>query len=182
MTHRHENRGGARRAGAANASDTVTPVERPVVLDTAYRAMYQLLGLVQSELECRNAPACRYDVIVSQTATQRGAPLKGPDGSQGRVWIREELESPTTITPCPQVMIDIEVGIVRCHTTVAPDEKSLPDEDTYAAETLLVYQDKQSVMAAASAMSPKPWLVGWRPYGPQGDAIGSITTLRVRRP
>ena len=154
---------------------------RPIRQGTTYQVLHRLIDAIQAELECREAPACRYDVIVSQTPTQRGADLRG-NGSQGRVWVRAVQESSPAGQPCPPwLWADIEVGIVRCHQTVASDEVSLPGEDVYAAEVLQVEQDRQAVAAAARTVRPKLWVTSWRPYGPQSSAIGSLTEFRFRR-
>lgn len=147
-----------------------------------YRVLYQLLEAIRTELECREAPACRYDVIVSQSPTQRGADLRGPGGSQGRVWVRAVAESSPASQMCPTwLWVDIEVGVLRCHQTVASDDRSLPTEDVYTAEVLRAEQDRQAVTAAAHTVKPRLSITGWRPYGPQSHAVGSLTEFRFRR-
>lgn len=149
---------------------------------TAYQVMHQLIEAIQRELECRCAPACRYDVIASETGTQRGADLRGP-GSQGRVWVRTIAETSPTGEDCPPWMwVDLDVGVLRCHQPVAADDRSLPDVEVYEAELLRVEEDRQAVAAAAATIRrPRLSITAWRPYGPQSVAIGGITTLRFRR-
>lgn len=147
-----------------------------------YQTMQRLLDAIRGEMECREMPACRYDVIVSQSPTQRGANLSGGD-SQGRVWIRTVQETSPTDTLCPPWMwVDVEVGVLRCHTTVASDDKSLPDESVYQEEAMRAERDRQAVVAAVrSIRRPKLSITSWRPYGPQSYAVGGITTIRFRR-
>lgn len=148
-----------------------------------YRAAYRLLDAIRRELECRDAPACQYDVIASQSDTQRGADLRGP-GTQGRVWVRiVEESSPTLDYQCPPwLQVELEAAVLRCHQAVAGDDQSLPGEEVYAAEMLRVEIDRQAVAAAAATVRrPRLTLTGWRPYGPQSVAIGGITTFRLRR-
>lgn len=163
--------------------DSVTVQTVMMRQGATYRAMQRLLEAIRAEMECREAPACRYDVIVSQSPTQRGADLRGGD-SQGRVWIRTVQETSPTGTLCPPWMwVDIEVGVLRCHTPVDTDDRSLPSEEAYAAEALLIERDRQAVAAAARSLGrPKMSVTSWRPYGPQSYAVGGITTFRFRRP
>lgn len=161
---------------------TDTPVVTQLHQGATYRVLYQLVDAIRSELECREAPACRYDVIVSQTPTQRGADLRGPNGSQGRVWVRTVAESSPAGQLCPTFLwVDVEVGILRCHTTVATDDVSLPGTEVYDAEVLRAERDRQAVAAAARTVKPRLSITGWRPYGPQSSAVGSLTEFRFRR-
>ena len=156
--------------------------DRPIHQSAAYRVLYQLIDAIRAELECQEAPACRYDVIVSQSPTQRGADLRGPGGSQGRVWVRAVTESSPAGQLCPAwLWVDVEVGVLRCHTTVAADDMSLPATEVYDAEALRVEQDRQAVAAAARTVRPRLSVTGWRPYGPQSTAVGSLTEFRFRR-
>ena len=148
-----------------------------------YTIMRRVLDAIRTELECRGAPACRYDMITSQSATQRGADLRGPGGSQGRVWVRLVQETaPNLGAACPTWMwADLEVGVLRCHTTVAADERSLPDSGVYEDETLRSEQDARSVTAALARVRPRVVVTGRRPYGPQGGAVGVLVQARARR-
>lgn len=162
-----------------------------VPIDPAYRLLRAVLRAVRTELECIDAPACRYDVIVSQSPTQRGADLKG-DGTQGRVWVREVQELPANTSFCPPMWMTVDIGVIRCHKPTGDDPIDLPPVDWYERETARVYADKQAVRAAVnrvnaeSGRSSPRWygraaVMGWQPYGPQSFAVGSITTIRARR-
>jgi len=165
---------------ADNGTEVVTSMQR---VGVTYQVMQRLAAAIETEMECRGAAACRYDVIVAQSPTQRGADLRGPD-SQGRVWIRTVQETATTTTPCtPLLWVDVEIGVLRCHTVTGPDDVSLPDPEVIAAETLQVEWDRQAVAAAAASIRrPRMTVTAWRPYGPQSMAVGGITTVRFRRP
>lgn len=145
--------------------------------DQTWIIMGRLLDNIREELECRGAEACRYDLLISATGTQRGATLKSGD-SDGRVWIREVSETATNDSFCPPMMVDIEVGVIRCHQAVASDGVSLPPLDVVRYEAYRAHQDKLSVVAAVKKLQNRAAVTSWRPYGPQGDAVGSITTVR----
>lgn len=131
-----------------------------------------LASLVAAEMECAEAEPCRIDVIVSDTPTQVGA-------REGRIWLRQVQEtSLDTNNVCAPLIVTAEIGVLRCHKPTE-DGRRMPSPDTMSSETHQVYADKASVKAAirgAEGVSA----IGWRPYGPQGDAIGGIWTVQWR--
>lgn len=155
-------------------------------------ALRRLRTALVAEFECRTIDPCRIDIIVSDSATQRGADLTGPAG-QGRAWIREVTDqAQDQNNPCGGTYIrTFEIGVERCHETVDDDGKSLPAHERYLFEADRAYIDRDAVEAAVRLASDRNFdrgagnreqfrWVSWRPHGPSSYAIGGITTVTAQ--
>lgn len=151
--------------------------ERTIHIETVAKILVRLRDHVAHELECIDAPVCRADVIVSDRPVQVGGDSRGPDGRQGRAWIRQVTEDATGgLNPgaCPDMQVQAEIAVVRCHTPIEDDD-ALTSQPTLTSEMLRVHEDKRAVLAAIGREPVTP--VRWTPYGPRGNVIGGIWTV-----
>lgn len=143
-----------------------------------------LVDCARVQLEKCSAPACRYDILITDAEQLDGCDCCDEPGVDGRVWVRVASTSADTgggaASACFGMMTDeVHLGISRCAVT----GEELASTDAYRSQAHLGYADRSALLSAIRGCREtrrfRANIQAWVPLGPAGGCVGGYWTINV---